>query len=201
MLNQFNGIRYRATCNLHLLLLPLRIKSPIAVSSLLQHFLKIAVLTGKPYDLPGDRTTVQLAVGLSFVTYVVATWQLYSPGIAIGLAMLDIALAGGVLHFALGSTGKAERFNQAFAGYCGANAVLNIAILPVILSRLSQENGSLDGAQQEFDLAAFFFLVWSISVIAHIIRFSFDTNIPTSIVAALAYIMFLLFISNAVFGV
>jgi len=198
---QFNGIRNRATCNLQLLLWAHASNQPIAVSWLLQHFLKIAFLTGKPYDLPGDRTTLQLAVVLSFVTYVIATWQIYSPVLAIGHALLDIALAGAVLSFALGKAGKAERFNQAFAGFCGANAVLNIATLPIIFSRVSQENAATEGARQEIDLIQFLFLVWSISVVAHIIRFSFDTNIPTSIVAALAYIMFAVFIFSMVFGV
>ena len=201
MLIQFNGIRNRATCNLQLLLWGHASNPPIAVSWLLQHFLKIAFLTGKPYDLPGDRTTLQLAVFLSFVTYVIATWQIYSPALAIGHALLDIALAGAVLSFALGKAGKAERFNQAFAGFCGANAVLNIATLPIIFSRVSQENAATEGARQEIDLIQFLFLVWSISVVAHIIRFSFDTNIPTSIVAALAYIMFAVFIFSMVFGV
>lgn len=171
------------------------------MSWLLQHFLKIAFLTGKPYDLPGDRTTLQLAVVLSFVTYVIATWQIYSPALAVGHALLDIALAGAVLSFALSKVGKAERFNQAFAGFCGANAVLNIATLPIIFSRVSQESAVTEGARQEIDLIQFLFLVWSISVVAHIIRFSFDTNIPTSIVAALAYIMFAVFIFSMVFGV
>ena len=186
MLIQFNGIRNRATCNLQLLLWAYASNLLIAVSWLLQHYLKIAFLTGKPYDLPGDRSTLQLAVVLSFVTYVIATWQIYSPALAIGHALLDIALAGAVLSFALGKAGKAERFNQAFAGFCGANAVLNIATLPIIFSRVSQENAAAEGARQEIDLIQFLFLVWSISVVAHIIRFSFDTNIPTSIVAALA---------------
>ena len=79
--------------------------------------------------------------------------------------------------------------------------MLNIATLPIIFSRVSQENAATEGARQEIDLIQFLFLVWSISVVAHIIRFSFDTNIPTSIVAALAYIMFAVFIFSMVFGV
>ena len=165
------------------------------MTRLLQQFLKIAFLTGKPYDLPANAATLQLAVTLSFLTYVVATWQVYSPGSAIGHALLDIALAGVVLYFALAIVGKLARFSQAFSGLCGANAVLNAVTLPVIYSRVN----NTDPEAQQAHLIDFFFLVWSISVVAHIIRYSFDTNIPISIAASVGYIILALYVFELFF--
>lgn len=167
--------------------------------ALLQQFLKIAFLTGKPYDLPGDRGTLQLAVTLSFLTYVIATWQLYPPAKAISHAVLDLVLAGSVFYIALSIVGKSARFSQSFAALCGANAVLNAATLPIILTRLHRTESAAAEAQQQPHLIEFFFLVWSISVVAHVIRFSFDTNIPISIVAAVGYILLALTIFDTVF--
>jgi len=165
------------------------------LTRLIQQFLKIAFLTGKPYELPANPATLQLAITLSFLTYVIATWQVYSPGSAIGHALLDIALAGLVLYFALSMVGKAARFGQAFAALCGANAVLNAVTLPVIYSRVN----SVDPEAQKAHLIDFFFLVWSISVVAHIVRHSFDTNIPISIAASVGYIILALYVFELFF--
>ncbi len=167
--------------------------------ALLQQFLKIAFLTGKPYDLPGDRGTLHLAIALSFLTYVIATWQLYSPPKAIAHALLDLLLAGSVFYIALSAFNKSARFPQAFAALCGANAVLNAATLPVILTRLDRVESATVDSQERLYLIEFFFLVWSISVVAHVIRFSFDTNIPISIAAAVGYVMLALAVFDTVF--
>jgi len=166
------------------------------LTRLIQQFLKIAFLTGKPYELPANPATLQLAVTLSFLTYVIATWQIYSPGLAIGRALLDIALAGFVLYFALSMVGKSARFGQAFSGLCGANAVLNAVTLPVIYSRVN----AADPEAQQANLIDFFFLVWSISVVAHIVRHSFDTNIPISIAASVGYIILVLYVMELFFS-
>jgi len=142
--------------------------------------------------LPANPATLQLAVTLSFLTYVIATWPVYSPGSAIGHALLDIMLAGGVLYFALSVLGKSARFMQAFSALGGANAVLNALTIPVIYSRVN----TADPEAQQAHLIDFFFLVWSISVVAHIVRYSFDTNIPISIAASVGYIILAL----SVFG-
>ena len=167
--------------------------------ALLQQFLKIAFLTEKPYDLPGDRGTLHVAIVLSFLTYVIATLQLYPPAKAIAHALIDLLLAGSVLFIALSVFAKAERFTQAFAALCGANAVLNAATLPVILTRMGRVESAAAESEERLYLIELFFLVWSISVVAHVIRFSFDTNIPISIAAAVGYIVLALAVFDTVF--
>jgi len=145
--------------------------------------------------LPANPATLQLAVTLSFLTYVIATWQVYTPGSAIGHALLDIALAGSVLYSALSLADKSARFSQAFSGLCGANAVLNALTIPVIYSRVN----NAEAEAQQAHLIDFFFLVWSISVVAHIVRYSFDTNIPISISASVGYIILALYVFELFF--
>lgn len=153
-------------------------------------FLKIALLTGKPYELPGDQATLRLAMVFSFVTHVIAIWGLYQPASAIGQAFLELALTGAALYIGLSVLSKRERFVQAYAALCGAGAIVNIAFIPVIYSSISNAQA---GAEQEspafVTFLTFFFLVWSISLIARVVRFSFDTNIPVSILVSFGYIM------------
>jgi len=169
---------------------------------LLTQFLKIAFLTAKPYEIPGDQATLRLAIVASFVTHVVAIWGIYDSPMVIGQALLDLALSGSVLFVALSMVGKSARFNQAFASLCGANTVINLASMPVIFTRLASElpSGVNGDSPPVIDLVGFFFLVWSISVIAHVIRFSFDTNIPVSIVASVGYIILALTVYEIVFS-
>jgi len=165
---------------------------------LLTQFLKIAFLTGKPYEIPGDQATLRLAVLLSFITHIVALWGIYPRAMVFGQVILDLALTATALFIGLSIVGKSERFIQAFSALCGANMVINLASIPVIYSRLNAPDPSAEGTPA-FDLIGFFFLVWSISIFAHIIRFSFDTNIPVSIVASLGYIMLAFTIYDLVF--
>ena len=153
-------------------------------------FLKIALLTGKPYEVPGDQATLRLAMLFSFVTHVVAIWALYSPASTIGQALLELALTGSALYVGLSVMGKPERFSQAYASLCGAGAFVNLAFIPVIYSSISQARAGVEAEPSGFvGFLTFFFLVWSISIIARVVRFSFDTNIPVSILASFGYIM------------
>lgn len=167
---------------------------------LFSQFLKIAFLTGKPYEIPGDQATLKLAVLCSFVTSLIAVWGIYSMGVGLGQVILDLVLSGSALFIGLSVFGKPERFNQAFAGLCGANTIINLASIPVIYSNLVSTSSTVESTPV-IDAVGFFFLVWSISVMAHIIRFSFDTNIFASIGVALLYLLLAVAMYDFVFPV
>ncbi len=161
-------------------------------------FLKIALLTGKPYEVPGDPATLRLAVLCSFVTHVIAIWGIYTPSAVIIQAVLDLVMSGAALYIGLSVVGKVERFVQSYAALCGASAILNLAFIPVIYASLdAQVANSEPSAFVSF--ATFFFLVWSISIVARVVRFSFETNIPVSILVSLGYLMMARLVYSFVF--
>lgn len=167
-------------------------------------FLKIALLTGKPYEVPGDQATLRLAITFAFLTHVIAVWGLYQPAAAIGQAILELVLSGSALYIGLSVFAKSERFVQAYASLCGAGAIVNIAFIPVIYSSISKLRASVQaGVEPEpsalVSFLTFFFLVWTISIIARVVRFSFDTNIPVSILVSFSYIMVARAVYNFVF--
>lgn len=158
--------------------------------NLIKQFAQIAFLTGKPYDLPGDSETLRIAAILAFLSYVLAASGAYGLVTAFFHALVDITLSGLVLYVALSLAGKTARFAQSFAAYCGASSMINLAQVPVIYT---------SNSGQEVSIVHFVFLVWSISVLGHVIRHTFDTNIPISIVASMSYVMFSVTVFMALF--
>ena len=161
-------------------------------------FLKIALLTGKPYEVPGDHATLRLAILLSFITHVIAIWGIYTPGAVVAQAVLELVMTGSALYLGLSVFGKSERFVQSYAALCGASAILNLAFIPVIYASLESQAANTEPSAI-ISFATFFFLVWSISIVARVVRFSFDTNIPISILVSLGYLMLARLVYSYVF--
>ena len=161
-------------------------------------FLKIALLTGKPYEVPGDHATLRLAILLSFLTHVIAIWGIYTPGAVVAQAVLELVMTGSALYLGLSVFGKSERFVQSYAALCGASAILNLAFIPVIYASLESQAANTEPSAI-ISFATFFFLVWSISIVARVVRFSFDTNIPISILVSLGYLMLARLVYSYVF--
>jgi len=166
--------------------------------SLLNMWFSIAFLMGKPYDYPPDRQSLQISIIAALVSFVLASSVVVELSVAITLAVLDIVVAGAGLWIALQMTGKPARFSQAFGAYCGASSVLNIASM-IMLN--ATDAGNSDAATG-ISLAAvlqFVYLVWGISLVAHILRFTFDLTLPVSILAATGYLIVSLYAIGIIF--
>ena len=161
-------------------------------------FLKIALLTGKPYEVPGDHATLRLAILLSFITHVIAIWGIYTPGAVVAQAVLELVMTGSALYLGLSVFGKSERFVHSYAALCGASAIRNLAFIPVIYASLESQAANTEPSAI-ISFATYFFLVWSISIVARVVRFSFDTNIPISILVSLGYLMLARLVYSYVF--
>lgn len=155
-------------------------------------------MTGKPYEVPGDHATLRLAILLSFLTHVIAIWGIYTPGAVVAQAVLELVMTGSALYIGLSVFGKSERFVQSYAALCGASAILNLAFIPVIYASLESQAANTEPSAI-ISFATFFFLVWSISIVARVVRFSFDTNIPISILVSLGYLMLARLVYSYVF--
>ena len=159
------------------------------MAALLTQYFNIAFLMGKPQDLPAGNQQLHIALVLSFVSYVLASLTHYSFGQSVGTAIVDLGLSGLLIYVALVATGRLERFNQSYGALCGAGAVLNTAAIPIFLAR----SNSPDAVSTLGNAADFFLLVWSLSVLAHIIRHTFEIRMVLSVILAFCY--FLLVIS------
>lgn len=154
---------------------------------LLQTWISVALLRGIPSDHPGDQQSLIAAVLAAMVSSILVLSVELEFASAIKLSVLDLLFTGAVLMTALQLVGKSARFTQAFATYGGAGAVMNVVVL-LMLMVLPRAASRTD----ELSLVDFFYflqLVWAISIVARIVRYTFDISLPVSVLAATGYLM------------
>ena len=172
-------------------------------------FGRIAFLMGKPYEVPDTERVLHIAVVAALVSYILAALPHVGWPSALGHALLDLTLTGLALYAGLQILGKGVRFRRAFAALSGASCYINLASIPISYSSASRR-AELAAAQTAGleppppllaqEIAQFVFLVWGISLLAHVLRFSFDTTIPISVGVAVAYVLVAVSVFGFIFG-
>lgn len=172
------------------------------VGELFRQFFNIAFLMGKPQDVPAGITPLRIGVVGAFVTYVLALVGLTGVPKAVLTAALDLALLGLLIHIALTWFGRPERFIQAYAAFCGASMFINLAAMPIYLSFSAGVDPAMVPAESRamFDMANFVLMLWTIALLGHIVRHTFEVGIPLSILIAYAYVMLLTFVLGVLFN-
>ena len=160
------------------------------MAELLSQYFRIAFLAGRPQDLPGGRTQMRIGLGLAATTYLLALAGTDGIGDALVHVAIDLGGTALALRLALSMVGHPGRFEQAFGGLCGASAFVNTAAIPVYLS--APPDGTA-GVSAGGALAGFALLVWSLSLLAHVLRHTFEIGLGTSI--GIAFVWFLLLLS------
>ncbi len=157
---------------------------------------------GKPQDVPAGITPLRIGLVGAFLTYVLALVSLTGMPTAVLTAVVDLVLLGLLLHIALRWFGREERFVQAYAAFCGASVFVNLAALPIYLSFSAGVDPATVAAESRtlFDIANFVLMVWTISLLGHIVRHTFEVGLPISILIAYAYVMLLTFVLGALFS-
>ena len=155
--------------------------------NLLQQYFNIAFLMGKPQDLPAGREQMQIGVGLALVSYVMAVAVPFGVERAFLQAFVDLACTGVAIWIALSIVGHTSRFEQAFGGLCGASTFINLAALPLFAMRPD----STDSVMVTSTVADFVLLVWGLSLMAHVIRHTFEVRMFVSVVMSVAFFIVL----------
>ena len=138
---------------------------------------------GKPQDLPAGELQMRIGIALAFVTYVIAMAMplgLFKASLQAAIDLLGTAV---ILWVALHQTNRLPRMQQAFGGLCGASAFINLASMPITMFRQSSSEAPTAG------LAEFVLLVWGLSLIAFVIRHTFEIKMLVSILIAYIYIV------------
>ena len=156
------------------------------MAELLRQYFRIAFLMGRPQELPGGRAQLQIGVVLAFATYMVALLGVYGFGRSLLHVLLDLGCTGLGIRVALILVGHPGRFEQAFGGLCGASAFVNVAAVPIYLDR--PPAGTVEAAPA---LAEFVLLVWSLSLLAHVLRHTFGVRLSIGIGIAFLYVIVL----------
>lgn len=165
------------------------------MADLLRQYFRIAFLMGRPQELPAGAAQMRIGIVLAFVTYVLALADSHGLGRAFAHVLLDLGATALALYAGLVASGHPGRFEQAFGGLCGASAFVNAAAVPIYLSRTPAP----DSPPSPIDaLAEFVLLVWSLSLLAHVLRHTFEIGIGTSIVVAFVFVLVLVSLMGVV---
>jgi len=98
-------------------------------------------------------------------------------------ATIDLLGTALILWVALHQTNRLPRMQQAFGGLCGASAYINLASLPLTFFR-PPPGEMVAGGLPEFVL-----LVWGLSLLAYVIRHTFEIRMVFSVLIAYLYLV------------
>ena len=153
--------------------------------TLLQQFVWIALLQGRPQDLPSGQAPLRVAMLVNLFTYVIAVASTRSISDSLVLALADIVISGLCLYIAVSITDKRPRFYQAYTALCGGTAVLNVVAVPVLW--VSAATGPA-----EVGIVDLLIVLWGLAIIAHVLRHTLEVSPLISVGLALAFYMMVL---------
>lgn len=157
----------------------------IGLLSLIQFFFELCLLRRTPQDLPASSALLGVAfLADLLIGVMLASAVGIAPGEGLAQTLVDSVLMLALLHTALSLTRHQPRFVQSATALLATSALLSL-VAAVPLSILLPHDGG-DAPES----AALFFLAlvaWSILVMGHIVRHTFDLRLGQGVAIAVIY--------------
>lgn len=157
------------------------------MKSFLRVFMNICLLRAGPQDVPSARIVPLLAGAIYILVGAGVALSNYPPGQALAWSALDTLLLGMLAHISLLWRGKRLRFPQTFSALAGSGALLSLCSWPVLLMLLRLPENDPRAALPSLLLVVG--LIWSIVVIAHILRHALSSSYAAGLLLALLYVI------------
>lgn len=158
-------------------------------------FFKIATFKSAPQDLPATDAVlysgVFLAIGVSLLRYLMVGGEVYP----FARVVLEVAVPGVALYVLLLLFRLSNRFVQTFAAMCGSGAIIYALALPILPAFYSAAGAPAYGPSVYLIIALD---IWSISVVAHILKHAINVVFPTGISIAIALGLFSLLLVESI---
>jgi hypothetical protein len=152
-----------------------------ALKALLNYFVDLCLLRVGPQDLPVSIPLLSILTGLNilvgWVMIVDARGGLLT---AFGESLFETGLMLAALYFALKSQQRLARFPQTATALMGSGLLLGLLALPLI--SWSQRAESIEAG-----LLLLLLILWSIVVMGHILRNSFELSLSIGVGLAFGY--------------
>ena len=164
--------------------------------ALVNPFVQIALLRGKPQDLPASSLLLKLALSAHVLLGVLMfTTRLALPQALLGA--VSTALMCALTASLLFAHRRSARIVQTLTAMAGSDVVVGIAALPVT----SWLHGTGDGAAASVLPGLLFLLlvVWNLVVAGHVLRHALSSPLPLGVVLALVLYMVSVNVLNALF--
>ncbi len=158
------------------------------MKSLLKLFFDICMLRAKPQDVPASGALLLLTVIVVVASGVPAIMN--SVGgvtFAIMTCLLDVALTLVLLTIALNMMRLSSRLVQTATAMFGTGVIINLISLPVgwLL------DGGVENSEYQLLGAVLYLalLIWSLVIMGHVLRHSFNLKLSGGILIAVAYFL------------
>lgn len=141
----------------------------------------------RPQDLPWAPTLLTTLLAASIIVDAVTGALLGKPGMALAASLIGFAVLLGGLWVLLQLAGKRERFVQAALALVGASLVFGLLAVPVqlLLGELPEDLADLAEAQTFGMLLLAGLGMWSLAVMAHILRHTLEKSFFGGLLLAL----------------
>lgn len=155
---------------------------------LLNLFIGICLLRAKPQDVPASSSLMLLTLLAVIVTGLPGTMSLTGGLVsALMMGLLDVALTLGLLQIFLTMLKLSSRLVQSATALFGTGVVINLLSLPVLW--LAGVNGEDSANQALGGVLYLVLLVWSLLIMGHILRHSFNLHLGGGVLIAIGYFL------------
>jgi hypothetical protein len=157
----------------------------IGLLSLIQFFFELCLLRRTPQDLPASSALLGVVFLADLLTGVMlASVVGISPGEGLSQTLVDSLLMLALLHTALSLTRHQPRFVQSATALLASSALLSLIAAVPLGILLPRDGGNAPESAALFFLAL---VAWSILVMGHILRHTFDLTLGQGIAIAVIY--------------
>lgn len=147
-------------------------------------FLDICLFRKGPQDIPASSILMKLCL-LAYGASGFLVLLLGAPApVALLQILLDLVLLAGLLHLVLLLNRHPGRFEQTLTALTGAGTLMGLLALPLMQWIIRQGTG---GDTTLPSLLMLGLMVWSVAIIAHILRHALDTSVWAGAMYALGY--------------
>jgi len=158
------------------------------VRLLFKIFVNIFFLRAKPQDVPASSALLLLSIVLVIISGLASMLSSVGGLIqGITVSLIDVALTFVLLTAGLNMMNISSRLTQAATAVFGSGVIVNLISLPVVWLLSSAPENS--GYRLLGGLLYFVLLVWSLVIMGHIIRHSFNLHLSSGILIAIGYFL------------
>jgi hypothetical protein len=153
------------------------------LNALFNYFVNLCLLRAAPQDLPSSSPLlgVVFVINALIGTLLMATTEL-GPGLALVESLFELALMLGVLRTALFLRGHPARFNQGATAVMGSSILMSLLALPLLAGGVASGGENGGGVMLLLGL-----VVWSVVILGHILRHTFDLTPGQGVAVAALY--------------
>ena len=155
--------------------------------ALFNAFFDICLFRKGPQDLPASWSLLKLTLITYCLSSLLSLLFTVAPPMALFQAVLDAALLVGLTYGLLYVMGHGQRFVQTLTALAGTGTLLGLIAWPLTIWMQAEAAAGTSTGLSFF--LFFLLLLWSIAVIAHILRHSLSTTLGMGLLYTLGYLM------------